>query len=282
MKLGFVTCVQLGLSCLEAIYEIGSKLDVVITLKDELAKNKSGRVYVDKFCDQNKIHLLKVKNINDEESLSLLNKLEIDWLFIIGWSQIAKVDILRWPKLGVLGMHPTLLPEGRGRAAIPWAILKGLKETGVTLFKMDEGVDSGPILAQQRIPLSLTETATTLYEKVNCAHVNLIKKVMPELLKGTFTLTPQDASKVTVWPGRKPEDGHILPTMTVNEVDRLVRATTHPYPGAFLVEESSVVRIWSGRISSAKEPLSTDNIRISLADGVYDIVKYDIERLTGQ
>ena len=276
MKLGFVTCVKLGLSCIEAIYESGAKLDVVITLKDELAQNKSGRVYVDEFCERKRIKLLKVRNINDNESLSLLNGIDIDWLFIIGWSQIARESVLKWPKYGVLGMHPTLLPEGRGRASIPWAILKGLKETGVTLFQMDEGVDSGPILAQVRIAIAPTETATVLYEKVNCAHADLIKKILPDLLKGTLLPVPQDASKATEWPGRKPDDGRIFPTMTVSEAERLVRATTHPYPGAFYINGDRLIRIWEGA-ASVEGQASMNSIRIPLTDGIYEALKYDIE-----
>ena len=70
-------------------------------------------------------------------------------------------------------MHPTLLPVGRGRAAVPWAILKGLDRTGVTLFKLDEGVDTGDIIGQEMIALSETVTATELYERVNQAHISL-------------------------------------------------------------------------------------------------------------
>ena len=143
MKFGFVTCVELGLSCMEEIYAAGGELDLAITLHDDRAINKSGRVYLDDFCGARGIDLVKVRHINDSEAIEAIRSREIDWLFIIGWSQIAGPQVLAAPTHGVHGIHPTLLPEGRGRAPIPWAILKGLKETGVTLFKLDEGVDTG-------------------------------------------------------------------------------------------------------------------------------------------
>src|SRR5690606_21684147 len=130
MKFGFVTCVQLGLSCIEEIYRIGGKLDVLITIPDNKAKSKSGRIYLDGIADKYNIPLYKVNHINDNECIDIINKYNLDWLFIIGWSQIVSNQVLNSPKSGCIGMHPTLLPVGRGRAAIPWAIIKGLDKTG--------------------------------------------------------------------------------------------------------------------------------------------------------
>ena len=146
MKIAFTTCVQLGRSCIEEILRIGGKLDLLITLKDDRARAKSGRIYLDDIAQKENIPLLKIGNINEPCVLEALAAHGIDWLFIIGWSQIAGPDLLAAPKCGCIGMHPTLLPLGRGRAAIPWAILKGLPQTGVTMFKLDAGVDTGPIL----------------------------------------------------------------------------------------------------------------------------------------
>lgn len=277
MKFAFVTCVQLGLACMEAIYEAGGTLDLVITLKDQLARDKSGRIYVDEFCAQHGIDVLKVRHVNDEVVLEAVADRGIDWLFIIGWSQIAGHAVLQAPRLGVLGMHPTLLPEGRGRAAIPWAILKGLSETGVTLFQLDEGVDTGPIVSQERIPLAPNETATTLYRRVADAHQALIRRVWTDLAANRLVPRPQDSSRATEWPGRTPTDGRIRAEMTAGHVDRLVRATTHPYPGAFWEEGDQIIRVWSGRIGVPSETPMPGVIRLILSDGVYDAVDYKIE-----
>ncbi|MGI6706545.1 MAG: formyltransferase family protein [Clostridia bacterium] len=108
MKMAFATCVQLGLSCIEEIYRIGGELDLLITLKDEKAKNKSGRIYLDEIANEHNVPLLKINNINDQEVIEALKEHEIDWLFIIGWSQIAKKEVLETPTKGCIGMHPTL------------------------------------------------------------------------------------------------------------------------------------------------------------------------------
>lgn len=275
MRFGFVTCVQLGLACMEEIYAAGGKLDLAITLHDELAQKKSGRVYLDNICERHDIPLVKIRHINDEDSIRAIKERGIDWLFIIGWSQIAGQAVLDAPGRGVLGIHPTLLPEGRGRAPIPWAILKGLKQTGVTLFKLDAGVDTGEILAQEILPITPDETATTLYARVNEAHKTIIRNIWPSLVNDTLELRKQDESKVTIWEARTPEDGRITPEMSVAYVERLVRAVTHPYPGAFYENaDGGIIRIWSGRIGDANTPPGDAIVRIALSDGVYDAVEH--------
>jgi len=246
MKFGFVTCVRLGLSCMQSIYEIGGHLDLAITLRDDKAKGKSGRVYLDDFCSANDIPLLKIDHINDKVAVEAVQ--DLDWLFIVGWSQIAGPEVLHAPRKGVLGMHPSLLPVGRGRAAIPWAILFGLKETGVTLFKLDEGVDTGPIVDQHPIALGDRPTATWLYNEVDSAHEHLIKKCFTSLRNDSIQLQDQDDNKATVWPGRKPEDGEIDLNGSVYEADRLVRAVTKPYPGAFFYKNGKKTIVWSAQL----------------------------------
>lgn len=274
MKFGFVTCVQIGLSCMEAIYKTNGKLDLIITIPDEKAKKKSGRIYVDDFASKNNIPVVKSNHVNDAEVVAAVKDLNIDWLFIIGWSQIASKVVVEAPNLGTIGAHPTLLPEGRGRAAIPWAILKGLNVTGVSFFKMDEGVDTGLILGQEEVPILQNETATTLYEKVNMAHETLISKLYWKLYNNDVTGVIQDETRATYWEGRRPEDGKITFTMTIEEVDRLVRATTKPYPGAFIEKNNEKIIIWKG-LGSSTRIKNNNYIELRLANGFFYATKYD-------
>jgi methionyl-tRNA formyltransferase len=270
MKIAFATCVQLGLSCIEEIYNINGNLDLLITLKDEKAKSKSGRIYLDEIAEKHYVPLLKIHNINDLEVIEALKKHEIDWLFIIGWSQIAKKEVLETPTKGCIGMHPTLLPVGRGRAAIPWAIIKGLNQTGVTMFKLDEGVDTGDIIGQGVIELEKNSTATELYRKVNDMHVKLISKYWNDIVNNSITLTSQNEAYATEWPERKPEDGEIFSKMTMDEADKLVRAVTYPYPGAFYNDGDKIIRIWSAKTNKNEG-------EIKLIDGFLKPIEYEFE-----
>ncbi|WP_299930998.1 formyltransferase family protein [uncultured Nocardioides sp.] len=277
MRIGFITCVRLGESCLEELATLGANLVYLGTLSDHIAPNKSGRVYLDDFASAHAIPLHKFRNMNDDDAVAAVRGAELDWLYVIGWSQIAKTEILGTPAKGVLGIHPTLLPVGRGRASIPWAIIKGLEETGVTMFKLDEGVDTGPILGQVQVPIEADETSGTLYNKVIEAHRTLIRETFPGVADGTIRLTAQDESQATEWPGRTPDDGELRPEqMSAAEVDRHVRALTRPYPGAFVKTSSTEkLRIWQGHIGE-----NVAGLVIRTASGAYTATDYDVERLT--
>ena len=275
MRIAFCTCVQIGLSCIEAIIEDGGKFDLFLTLHDNKSKKKSGRIYLDNIALSSNTPLYKLNHINDADVGEVLRTHRIDWLFIIGWSQIASHEILEIPRKGIIGAHPTLLPMGRGRAAVPWAIIKGLDKTGVTFFKMDEGVDTGPILDQYEIPISPLETATELYAKVNQAHVQLIRQIWPKLKSDSVVGQIQDENQASYWVGRTPEDGELSQSMTLEKVDRLVRATTRPYPGAFIMLDSSTkLIIWSGSAS----PIQSTRV-LNFVDGLYYVVDSEVIKL---
>ncbi len=271
MKIAFCTCVQIGKSCIEAITAAGGRFDLLLSLNDHKSRNKSGRIYLDEIAAETQTPLYKLSHINDQDVAAVLKEYRIDWLFIIGWSQIASPQLLNVPTMGVIGAHPTLLPEGRGRAAIPWTIIKGLRKTGVTFFKMDEGVDTGPILGQFEILISPYETATTLYNRVNNAHVELIKQIWPKLIDGTLIGVKQDESLATYWEGRSPLDGELKITMSVKYVEILVRATTRPYPGAYKVlDDKTKLIVWSGTLLPQE-----NSMPLQFYDGVYYAIDYE-------
>lgn len=269
VKIGFVTCVQLGKSCIEEIVRIGGRLHLIITLPDDYLTEKSGRVFLDEIAKKEGIPLLKVRSINQQNAVEAIKEKRIDWLFIIGWSQIAGKELLEAVNKGCIGMHPTLLPEGRGRAAIPWAIIKGLEKTGVTMFKLDQGVDTGEIIGQEVVLIDNETDASMLYEKIERAHVNLIRSHWNEIINNRVRLTKQNESLSSVWPGRKPKDGEILPSMTMEEAGRLVRAVTKPYPGAFIIQGNIKTTIWKAVVNSEEG-------MYKLTDGFITPIEYEV------
>ena len=271
MRYAFVTCVELGLSCMKAIYDSGSNLELVITLNDDKASQKSGRVFLDEFCKQRNVILVKCNHVNDPHVSNAILNANIDWVFIIGWSQVAGEAVLEAAKYGTLGMHPTLLPVGRGRAPIPWAIIKGLHKTGVSLFKLDAGVDTGLVGAQIEIFLDPEEDASSLYEKVNNAQSQLIYKSIHLLEKNELTFKVQDESKATFWPGRKPEDGRLDLSGSIIDAEKLVRALTHPYPGAFVYNDGKKIIIWKAVVTNN----SFKGRTLVFPDGILGLIEYD-------
>lgn len=275
MRFGFVTCVEIGVACIDEILSAGYDIAAIFTFPSDRAPDKSGRASPRGPAARHDVPIVEIDDVNSGEVARRCRTLGIDWLFIIGWSQIARREVLDAPRLGCVGAHPTLLPAGRGRAAIPWTILKGLSESGVTLFRLAPGVDNGPVLGQVRFPVEPDETATTLYAKVVDAHRELIRSCMPDLEGGDVAGRPQDENLATVWPGRRPEDGRLDFDMTVAEADRLVRATTRPYPGAFIdLPDGRRIRCWSGR---AGLPADAPSLPLRFADGTYHLVDWDEE-----
>jgi methionyl-tRNA formyltransferase len=260
---------------MEAIYAAERKLALAITLPDDVAPHKSGRVFLDKFCELHTVPLVKSSNINNSDVLTAIHNAKLDYLFIIGWSQIAGDDVVDAPRNGCLGMHPTLLPQGRGRAAIPWAILKGLDKTGVTLFRLSKEVDRGSILGQLEIPMAPDIDATDLYKKVCDTHVQLMIDVLPKLESGDIRDHIQNDALASHWPGRKPEDGAINISGSVKEAERLVRAVTKPYPGAFVIQGNKKLVIWKAAIIDNP----ADRFSINFYDGTLQPIEFELVNL---
>jgi methionyl-tRNA formyltransferase len=188
--------------------------------------------------------VVHVESIADPDFISRVRAIEPDAVFVIGWSQIVNRQ-LREAAGRCIGFHPTLLPAMRGRAAFGWTILLGLRETGATLFEIDDGIDTGPILAQQRIDLDPRETVATLAAKSFAVLERLLDEILPRLADGTAVAQPQPEVGVTYCAKRTAADGLVEWARTADEIDRLVRAATRPYAGAFTFTSSRRVTIWA-------------------------------------
>lgn len=185
------------------------------------------------------------RNINDIETVKKIRKLSPDLILVFGLSQIIRSEILNIPRLGVIGTHPALLPKNRGRAAIPWSIIKGLKKSGLTLFYLGEEADRGDIIDQKRWLITDHDDATSIYKKMVSAGIRLLAKNLPLIESGKAKRIPQP-EKSNWWPKRTPEDGKIDWNDSVKDIDRLIRATTWPYPGAFTNFGEAKLIIWKG------------------------------------
>lgn len=278
MKFAFVTCVSLGFGCLKEIYKCGGKIDLLITLQDEIAKKKSGRIYLDSFAKKKEIILHKCKNINENKIIKLIIRHQIKYLFVIGWSQILKQLILMIPNIEIIGMHPTLLPKGRGRASIPWSILKNLKYTGVTAFKIDKNVDTGPLIANYKIKILKKDNATTLYKKIEKAHIILMHNLWKKIKSNELVYYKQLESEATYWRQRTPSDGRVYNYMNISKVKTMFRALMPPYPGIFLIikkEKISILEIqFKKKLSDKKFYIVDRKIFFKLKDGSLIITKW--------
>ena len=183
-------------------------------------------------CLNNELSYTITKNVND--NYEVISELEFDLFVVMGHPFLLKHKLLTIAD-GV-GFHPSMLPKRRGRAPINWAIIDGLEEIGVTIFHLDEGIDSGNIIFQQSIPIDYNDTARMLVNKISDLLVaNLINILLawPDVQS-----IPQDNEDASYTKKRGPSDGEISKEMSASEAVRLVRALNGPYPSAFIVMEN--------------------------------------------
>jgi len=244
MRLIFVSFDEIGWYCLKEILEQKANVVGIFTLRDDLRIKMSGNKPFDDLAKKYNIPLFKVKNINDSEVLKIINELEPDISFVIGWSQLVKEDFIALAKYTCVGMHPTLLPKHRGRAPLPWAIIFGLKKTGVTMFHISLDADNGDIIDQEEIEIEFEDDAFTLYKKALDAHVRLIRKNLPLLLEKKAPRIKQDEKRASYWHKRVPMDGIIDWNTRARNLYDWIRALTKPYPGAFTYYDDKKLIIW--------------------------------------
>jgi methionyl-tRNA formyltransferase len=182
-----------------------------------------------------------------------------DAFLVAGWYHMVPKA---WRALApAYGLHASLLPRYRGGAPLVWAMIRGEHETGITLFRFDDGVDTGPILAQARTGIAAEDTIATVYARIEQLGEGLLREVLPRLARGAAVEMPQDPAGASSFPQRGPEDGLIDWTWPAPRIYDFIRAQTRPYPGAFFLAGGRKVAVWSARVVTAGPPLAPGEIR---------------------
>jgi methionyl-tRNA formyltransferase len=161
---------------------------------------------------------------------------------VMAYGRILPLGVLSAPRLGCVNLHASLLPRHRGAAPITWAIADGDDETGVCLMQMDEGMDTGPVFSNRRVPISLEDTAATLADKLAVAASTLVREDLPKVLSGEATASPQPTEGVTHARMLQKTDGLLDFTRSATEIHARVRAMT-PWPGAYTSIEGKTLKV---------------------------------------
>jgi methionyl-tRNA formyltransferase len=244
MRVAVVGSVESTRVCLRTLVAAGGEIAAVVTLPATLAHRHADFVDLSFDAAECGAQLVQAPESNAPEVVAALEVLNLDYLFVVGWSQFVKAPLMATAKRGTIGYHPAPLPRMRGRAVIPWTIILDEKITGSTLFWIDEGIDSGPILAQRFYHVAPDETAETLYARHMLALKDLMEEAVAELQTGAPTRRPQEERYATWTAKRGPADGRIDWSKPMAEVWRLVRAVGRPYPGAFTEAKGKKVVLW--------------------------------------
>jgi len=223
---------ELGLAGFEVLRRAGARVAAVV-----IPGNRSGTA-VDGLRDaagQQGVPVLTQPHRSGAGAfVASLDAMRPDLIIVWSYSMILSPAVLALPPLGAVNVHGGLLPQYRGGHVTQWAIITGEAEFGVTLHYIDAGIDTGPVIAEQRFALSEADDAFTVREKIREAGGALLTAWLPRLLDGTAPRVPQDQSRARYWPMRSPAEGLITWSMPAAAICRLVRALSANMPGAYV------------------------------------------------
>lgn len=206
---------------------------------------------VKKVAEELGIEVYQPERIRSEDAQARIRELHPDAMIVVAYGQILPGPLLSTPKFGTLNVHASLLPRHRGPAPIEWAVLSGDPETGVTIMQMDAGVDTGPILKQQRTPIGASETAQQLEVRLAALGAGLLVETLAAVDQGMIRPTAQPAEGATHAPRLKSEDGKLDPeSMTAKEIDRRVRALAERI-GTWMRIKGEEVKVLSGHLDGS-------------------------------
>jgi len=258
------------------------KIDIVGVVTAESGNINADYVDLTPFCDQHGIPCFKTDQINSNKSIEWIKDRDADTVFCLGWSRLIKSKLLTLTPMGVIGYHPALLPQNRGRHPLIWALVLGLKETGSTFFFMDKGADSGDIISQEIIEISDIDNANTLYQKIVDTAKQQIILVINSLVNGNFSRKEQDSSNANIWRKRGEKDGEIDWRMSAQSIYNLIRGLTKPYVGAHFCLNDKIYKVWSSRLVNEDaeniEPgkvisLTNNNITVKCGSGAIQLLE---------
>jgi methionyl-tRNA formyltransferase len=191
------------------------------------------------------IEISKENNEKLSDFKEIIKKVAPDIILVAGWYYMIPKSILSIPKHGVWGLHASLLPKYAGGAPLVWAMLNGEKETGITLFRMKEGVDNGDIIGQRKFKINNEDTI----EKMIIKSIQASKRLLSQYLnKKELFYKNQNPNLIKIYPQRSPDDGEIDWDNDPEYIQRFIRAQTKPYPGAWTIIGNKKIIIWDAEI----------------------------------
>ena len=244
MKLVYMGTPQFAVLPLLALVEAGHEVVAVVTRIDKPAGRGQTLTApaVKRAAIERGLAVCQPKRVRDPEFIETLRALEPEAIVVAAYGQILPKEILTLPKYGCINIHASLLPRYRGAAPINWAIVRGETETGNTIMQMDEGMDTGAILLQERLPIDPKDTAGTLTEKLSIQGAKLITTVLLLIASGKLLPTEQDSSQATLAPLLKKEYGRIDWQRAAQQIHNSVRGM-NPWPGAYTMLENKIVKL---------------------------------------
>ncbi|MFA6271605.1 MAG: methionyl-tRNA formyltransferase [Patescibacteria group bacterium] len=238
---------------------------------------------VKKLAEKYKLPVCQPERIKSVKFEQCLRNVNLDLAIVVAYGKIIPEKVLDIPRYGWLNIHGSLLPRYRGASPIQAAILNDEKETGVTLMKIDAGLDTGAIIKQKMIPISHDDNFESLHDKLATLGADILRESLLDYLYGKLKPVPQEDSRATKTAIIKKEDGRIVWTKDASEIVRHIRAY-NPWPGAFCKHNNKTVKISSAEISDTNLGLKpgevsyqNNSIFVGCGKGNLKVIKLQLE-----
>lgn len=257
MRVIFLGASKFGLRCLQKLYSVSEcKVVGIVSGPANFAINYRGTgdtrvtnvLHADVAAEGARLGIpvwMLNGKMSDPELLARIRQWSPDLFVVAGWYHLIPRQIRDIAP--AIGLHASLLPDYSGGAPLVWAIINGEKRTGITLFRMDDGIDSGDIIGQEAESICEDDTIASLYARIEDAGLRLLETHIPRIARAETVYTPQDHARRRTMPQRSPADGRIDWNWSVRRIYDFVRAQTNPYPGAYSYLRESKVTIWDAR-----------------------------------
>ncbi|MGE5616770.1 MAG: formyltransferase [Bacillota bacterium] len=255
---------DVGVRCLSVLLAHQLRIPLVVTHRDDPAE-KIWFASVERLARDHGLAVETPADPNSDDFVEKVRNFAPDFIFSFYYRHMLSPQMLAAARRGGYNMHGSLLPKYRGRVPVNWAILKGERETGATLHRMEVKPDAGAIVDQMPVPILPDDVALDVFRKVTVAAEMVLYRSLPDLLEGTAPHVEPDLSKGSYFGGRRPEDGRIDWTRGAREIHDLVRAVAPPYPGAFTEIGGRRLGIDRTRLLDDLQP--TDGARLVLEEG---------------
>lgn len=241
MRVLFLGSKRFSIDCLDAFFAMRDcELCGVVTVDD---RNDTRSVYETiKQRAQGQAPVYTISTTNELHQLCVEKKPDI--VFVCGWYKIIPKHVLDSVPYGFVGFHFSLLPRYRGGAPLVWAMINGESHGGFSLFCIDEGMDTGLLYDQQAVPILENDTIDDVLARTEVAALSCLKECFPLILGGKLAPRAQPAVPASYGAQRTPEDGRIQWAWTQAAVYNWIRAQSHPYPGAFTINEATRIHVW--------------------------------------
>ena len=254
-KIVFMGTPDFSVGTLSALAEAGYNVVGVVTQPDK-PKGRSktpAPTPVKEEAERRGIPVYQPRKVRDPEFVRILEEISPDLIVVAAFGQIIPKTILDLPPFGCINVHASLLPKYRGAAPIQQALLCGEENTGVTIMKMDEGLDTGDMIAKTIVPITQEETGGSLFDKLSACGAALLVETLPSVFDGTAVYEKQPQESPTPYAAMIRKEMGILDfTKEAAVLERLVRGMD-PWPGAFTGLEGKTLKVWKSRVIDEKE-----------------------------